>query len=80
MTKMTKKLIKEKVETASAETEPPSNFDRLRTHLKADSLALKLVDSWTSAEPQAAKARLLKAVEDHFREKKQGDGAAGPED
>jgi len=77
---MTKKLIKEKGEAADAELRPLSNFDRLRTHLKADSLALKLLDVWTRTDPQAAKARLLKAVEDHFSEKKEGDGAAGPKD
>lgn len=77
---MTKKPTEAKVETANAEPEPLSNFDRLRTHLKSDSLALKLLDAWKSAEPQAAKALLLKAVEDHFSEEKQGDGTAGPED
>lgn len=75
---MTKKPIKAKAEandgnTALAEggeTAPLDNVSRLRTHLKADGLALKLLDAWTGAEAQAAKPTLLKVVEDHFRKKK----------
>lgn len=49
---------------------PPDNIGRLRTHLKTDSLALKLLGAWSAAGPQTAKPTLLKAIDDHFSEKK----------
>lgn len=74
---MTRKPTKGKVEaqgdnTASAEDgdlAPLDNVGRLRTHLSADSLALKLLDAWRGTEPQKAKPTLLKVVDDHFSEK-----------
>jgi hypothetical protein len=77
---MPKKPTKAKVETRGSEPEPLSNVERLRTHLNADSLAVTLLDAWKSAEPQSVKAQLVKAVQDYFNEKKQGDGTAGPKD
>jgi hypothetical protein len=77
---MTKKPIEPKAGPVSAETKPQSNVERLRTHLNADSLALKMLDAWTSADPHDAKAQLLKAVEDHFNEKKHDDDSPGPKD
>jgi hypothetical protein len=57
---MTKESIKAKFEANGSEAAPAEGSDvtpldnvgRLRTHLKADGLALKLLDAWTSAEPQ----------------------------
>lgn len=75
---MTKKPIQAKVEAKESDAAPAEggdpapldNIGRLRTHLKADSLALKLLDAWSGAEPQTTQPTLLKAVEDHFSEKK----------
>ena len=67
------KLGEKKPDVAPAEggdSAPLNNFDRLRTHLKADSLALKLLDVWSDAGPRTAKPTLLKAVDDHFSAKK----------
>jgi hypothetical protein len=76
---MTKKLVKAKVEAEGSDTAPAAeggevgpldNVGRLRTHLKADCLASKLLDAWTGAEPRTAKPKLLKAVDEHNSEKK----------
>jgi hypothetical protein len=75
---MTTKLIKAKGEAADSSATPKGgvkatpldNIGRLRIHLKADSLALTLLNAWTGIEPPIAKARLLKAVDGHFSEKK----------
>ena len=48
---MAKNPIKADVEASIAEVAgPTSNFDRLRTHLEGDSLALKLLDAWRGRE------------------------------
>lgn len=75
---MTKKPTKAKVEAKGddaapaegGESAPLDNVGRLRTHLKGDGLALKLLDAWKGADPQTAKPTLLKVVDDHFGEQK----------
>jgi hypothetical protein len=47
---------------------PPSNRDRLRSHLRPDGLALKLLDAWKEDDPQA-QARMLAALHDFHRAK-----------
>jgi len=41
-----------------AESLPRSNFDRLRGHLKADTLASRLLDAWVVGDASDALARL----------------------
>ena len=53
---------------AGSEEEPlvQSNLERLRSHLKPDSLALALLDAWVKGGQQGAKARLRRVVEERF--------------
>jgi hypothetical protein len=53
-----------------------SNLERLRSHLKADGLALVLLDAWVNGDQQGAKARLRQVVDERFTIKKPDDDTA----
>jgi hypothetical protein len=67
-------------EAPHEEAAPLSNVSRLRSHLQADGLAVRLLDAWVAAEPAAAQAMLLRTVDDHFNVKKDDDGASASKD
>jgi hypothetical protein len=64
------------LEAEAPDGEPLSNFDRLRAHLDADSLAKKLLDAYSASEPSATKTEMLKAVSMHFLTKTSDDDVA----
>lgn len=69
------------VPEAVSEATPMSNVDRLRAHLKADGIALALLDACTAGSGAGANSRMLQAIDTHFSEKKPTDGdAPAPKD
>lgn len=51
---------------------PPTNLDQLKSHLKKDSLAARLVGAQISAEPAGQQAALKKVLSDRLNELRQG--------
>jgi hypothetical protein len=51
---------------------PPTNFDRLKSRLKTDSLASRLVDARIKAVPADQEAVLKKVLSDRLNELRQG--------
>jgi hypothetical protein len=52
--------------------DPPSNFDRLKSRLKKDRLAARLVDAHMSAGSDGQEAALKKVISDRVDELRQG--------
>jgi hypothetical protein len=46
-----------------------SNFGRLQSHLKSDTLAAALLDAWRTGPHDQAKVRMLSAMKDHVAKK-----------
>jgi hypothetical protein len=51
---------------------PPTNFDRLKSRLKKESLANRLVDARIKAVPADQQAALKKVLSDRLNELRQG--------
>lgn len=51
---------------------PPTNLDRLKSRLKKDGLAFRLVSAQLSARPSGQQAALKKAMSDRLSELRQG--------
>ncbi|WP_152036315.1 hypothetical protein CIT37_41260 [Bradyrhizobium ottawaense] len=52
-----------------------SNFDRLQSYLKPDTLAAALLDAWRTSPHDQAKERMLSAMKDHAAKKASQDEA-----
>ncbi len=59
--------------TLNENPEVLSNFDRLRSNLKKDSLALALLEAWTGRVSEDNGARAMLDVLNNFDNSKQGD-------
>ena len=51
---------------------PPTNLDRLKSRLKKDGLAARLVSAQMSAEPAGQQAALIMVMSDRLNEIRQG--------
>lgn len=57
--------------------EAPSNFDRLRSHLKTDSLAHALLEAWEGAPTESDRARVMMDALETFHNSEQEEDEQG---
>jgi hypothetical protein len=62
-------------------TQPPSNAERLRSHLKPQSLATALLSAWNPTEPlEKRRERLLQTLNSHNTGNTQIDDASATDE
>ena len=59
-------MTTQKTHTPIENPDALSNFDRLRMHLKKNSLAITLLDAWVISSPSESTKKMLKALENFY--------------